>query len=216
MWWTLGFSVVAAAVIFVPWYGLCLRWNRSRAQKLLAIIESAFLAHGRMNGVEWNSASEFRVRLLLSRCAFTNTTITIRMSPRGLPLSWLLDAFHRRRETLTFEANLLCPPGFNLEVQNQRWLVRTKSRSPRKSCKMKRLGPFILTSRCDWQREITNMVRALSASRDCELLSVSFRRRAPHFSATVPLTAIAASHCSPVRIFDALRELASGASAAKF
>jgi hypothetical protein len=107
-------------------------------------------------------------------------------------------------------------------VQNQHWSGKARrpvrKRLPKKNSvmRLRHLGPFILTSRSDWQKEITSMVHALSASRECDLLSVSFRRAAPHFSATIPLESIAGQNCAPVRVFDALRELASGASAARF
>ena len=218
MWWTLGLNLSIAVFLIVLWYSLTLRWNRRRAQKLLVNIESAFSGHGHVCAVEWQSASQFLVRLRLAGCAFTHSTVMVRMFPRELPLNWLIARLRKHRETLTFRANLVCPPGFNLEVQNQRWLLRTKVRRPKKNSlvRMKQLGPFILTSRRDWERDIINMVKALSSSRGCDLLSVSFCRKAPHFSATVPLESIAGPHCSPVKIFDALRELAAGASAARF
>jgi hypothetical protein len=218
MWWTLGLNLAIVSFLFVLWYGLSLRRNRRRAQKLLANIESAFAGNGHVCGVEWRSGSEFLVRLRLAGCAFTHPSIVVRMFPLELPFRWAVARSRKRQETLTFEANLLYPPGFNLEVQNQRWLVKTKVRTPKKNSavRMKQLGPFVLTSRRDWERDITNMVQALSSSRGCDLLSVSFRRSAPHFSATVPLDAIAGPACAPVRVFDALRELAAGASAAKF
>ena len=218
MWWTLSLSLAIVTFLFALWYNLSLRGNRRRAQKLLANIESAFSGHGHVCGVEWRSGSEFLIRLRLGGCAFTHPSVVVKMIPREVPWSWAAASIKRRRETMTFEANLVCPPGFNLEVQNQRWLVKTKIRAPKKNSvvRMKQLGPFILTSRRNWEREITSMVQTLSSSRGCDLLAVSFRKSAPHFSATVALEAIAGPPCSPVKIFDTLRELAAGASAAKF
>ena len=218
MWWTLGLNLAIVTFLFVLWYSLSLRGNRRRAQKLLANIESAFSGHGHVCGVEWRSGSEFLVRLRLAGCAFTHSSVVVKMLPREMPVRWAVARMKKRRETMTFEANLVCPPGFNLEVQSQRWLVKTKIRAPKKNSvvRMKQLGPFILTSRRSWEREITNVVQALSSSRGCDLLSVSFRKSAPHFSATVALEAISGPPCSPVKIFDTLRELAAGASAAKF
>jgi len=218
MWWTLGLNLAIVTFLFVLWYSLSLRGNRRRAQKLLANIESAFSGHGHVCGVEWRSGSEFLVRLRLAGCAFTHPSIVVKMFPREMPVRWVAAWLKKRRETMTFEANLVCPPGFNLEVQNQRWLVKTKIRTPKRNSlvRMKQLGPFILTSRKNWEREITSMIQALSSSRGCDLMSVSFRKSAPHFSATVPLEAITGPPCSPVKIFDTLRELAAGASAAKF
>lgn len=218
MWWTLGISAVVGLLAIAAWYGGCVRWNRRRAGKLLRNIESAFMGYGSVNGHQWVSASEFHVDLRLSNCAFRHPNIIVKMLPREMPLNWLISRVRKQHETLTFEANLLCPPGFNLEVHNQRWWARTRRRMPKKDSivRLKHIGPFILTSRRDWEREITSMVHALSASRDCDLLSVSFRRSEPHFSATILLNSMEEQNCSPVRMFDALRELASGASAARF
>jgi hypothetical protein len=222
MWWTLGSSVVVALGFVVLWYWTFTRWNRRRAQKLLVDIETAFAGNGHVGTVRWLSSSHFLVQMKLGNCGFTQPTVTVKLLPREMPLSWIASAIRKHRETLTFDANLLCPPGFNLEVQNQRWSGKSRRlirrRLPKKSSvvRLKHLGPFILTSRRDWQKDITGMVHALSASRDCDLLSVSFRRTAPHFSATIPLESIARQDCAPVTFFDALRELASGASAARF
>jgi hypothetical protein len=77
-------------------------------------------------------------------------------------------------------------------------------------------GPFVLTTRNEWQREITTMMNALVASRECDCSSVSFRRSSPHFSVTVPLNTIAPESQAQCEIFDVLRELAAGASTARF
>lgn len=218
MVWRLGESVVVGLGIVFLWYGLFMHWNRRRAHRLLVRITSAFDGQGHFNSVLWLTSSQFQVQLQLGNCGFIQPTVTVRMIPREMPLGWMMSQIKKRRETLTFEADLLCPPGFNLEVQNQHWRSETRKRRLRKKSvvRLKHVGPFILTSRSDWQRDITSMMHALSASRDCDLLSVSFRRSSPHFSATIPLDTIAGQGRSPVKIFDALRELASGASAARF
>ena len=200
------------------WYWLFTSWNRRRAQALLVNIESAL---GQVSSVQWLSSSQFLVSLRLADCNFAQPSVTVRLVPRELPLSWIHGLIKKQRETVTFDANLQYPPGFNLEVQNQRWwgkAKKTRKRLPKNSSvvRLKHVGPFVLTSRRDWQRDITSMMHALSASRDCDLLSVSFRRSSPHFSATIPLEAIAGQQCSPVKVFETLRELASGASAARF
>jgi hypothetical protein len=81
---------------------------------------------------------------------------------------------------------------------------------------MERLAPILITSRSDSHRDIANMMNALGTSRECDFLNVSFRRSSPHFSATVPLNTLAPEGQSGTAIFDALRELAAGASASRF
>ncbi len=216
--WALGGSVVVGLGIVILWYWFFAQRSRSRAAKLLLRIEGAFGGHAKVRGIRWLSASRFELQLQLGNCNFMEPAVTVEMFPRELPLSWIVCKLRKRRETLTFHANLLCPPGFNLEVHNQRWSGKTRKQMFKRHSvmRLKHIGPFVISSRRDWQREITSMMHALSASRDCDLLSVSFRRSAPHFSAMIPLEAIDGQQCAPVIIFDALRELASGASAAKF
>lgn len=76
--------------------------------------------------------------------------------------------------------------------------------------------PLVITSRNDWHRDITNMMNALVASRTCEFLNIRYRRQSPHFTATVPLAAIAPESQPNSGLADALRELAAGASAGRF
>ncbi len=218
MWWTLGASVVVGLCTVLLWYWLVASWNRRRARALLVNLEAAFVGQGEVDHVEWVSASQFHLNLRLVSSAFVQPRVSVQLLPREMPVNWMMALIRKRRETVTFEANLLCAPGFNLEVHNQRWRGKTCSRRMKKAgvVRLKHVGPFILTSRRDWQKEITNMVHALSVSRDCDLLSVSFRRSAPHFSATMALETISGQECAPVKVLDVLRELASGASAARF
>ncbi len=226
MWWTAGLNIAVVGILVLLWYSLCLRWNRRRGRRLLSNIENTFSAYGHVCGVRWQSASQFQVRLRLTACAFTNSTVTVRMYPLQHPLGWIVSRLRRQRETFTFDANLLCPPQFNLEIRNQRRVaklkaaklgakLRTARRVPKGSVEFHRLPPFILTSRRDWQRDVANSVQSLANTRDSELLSVSFHRNSPHFSATMPLSALAGLSISRERLFDSLRELASSASAAR-
>lgn len=220
MWWNLAADVLILLALVVLWYWGCVHMARNRARLLLGAIESAFAGHGHISSVHWLSASEFQVRLRLPQCGFAHPSVVVRMSPRENPIKWLYQFIRRVPETLTFEANLLCRPSFNLDVHNRRWSPPKNTPPRNRDAQLKAnrhtIGPFVICSRIDWQREITSMMHALSASRDCEFLRVSFRRNSPHFSATVPLITVAERRCSPVRIFDALRELAAGASTAKF
>ena len=47
------------------------------------------------------------------------------LAPRQMPLRWALWGCRRRQETLTFQANLACPPSESLEIGRIRWSVRT-------------------------------------------------------------------------------------------
>ncbi len=217
MWWTTGLNIIVVGFLLLLWYSLCLHWNRRRGRQLLSNIESTFSAYGHVCGVQWQSASQFQVRLRLTARAFTDSTVTVRMYPLQRPLGWIVSRLRDERETFIFESNLLCPPTFNLEIRNQRRVVKLKgSRSPKGSLvHLHRLGPFILTSRRDRQRDFAGSVQALADARESELISVSFHRNSPHFSATMPLAAMGGLSSSRERMFDSLRELASSASAAR-
>lgn len=211
-------DVAAGAVFITCWYLWFVRYNRRKAAQIVTWIERAFEGHGNVAGVQWLAASRFQVRLRLFTNLFRQSCITVRLYPREMPISWLIALLRRRKQTLTFEAELDCPPSFNLEVNNHRWCGRTRRSLPRSAENwfLERTGPFVITTRTDWQREITNMMNALVASRECDCFTVSFRRSSPHFSATVPLNTISPEAHSETNIFDVMRELAAGASASRF
>lgn len=214
----LALSAGLGAVIITVWYLVCVRLNKRRSVRILSWIRTAFEGHGSVAGVEWVSASRFLVRLRLPECGFRQPCIQVSLWPREMPLRWLASRWRKMQETITFEANLHCAPSFNMEVHNHRWRGRTRRRMNLHSegLTTHSIGPFVISSRYDWQGEITRMMDALVASRQCEFLKVSFRRNAPHFSATVTLQAFA-NHCAgEVGIFEVLRELAEGASTSRF
>jgi hypothetical protein len=214
----IAFDILAGAVLVSLWYFWFVRLNRRKCLQVLQWIDEAFAGHGQIASVNWLSGSRFYVRLRLSPNIFRQTSLIVQLMPREMPIHWAVAKLRRRQETLTFEADLDCPPGFNLEVQNHRWCGRTRRRLPQdpKLWKLEHAGPFVLTTRNDWQREITTMMGALVASRECDCLSVSFRRTSPHFTATVPLESISPESEARGEFFDVLRELAAGSSASRF
>ncbi len=214
----ISIDLAAAAVFITCWYFWFLRANRRKAVQVLGWIERAFDGHAQIVGVNWLSASRFRLRLRLSPSQFRQTWLTVQLYPREMPIHWLVCRLMRRHETLTFEADLDTPPSFNLEVHNHRWCGRTRRKFPQRSenWSLERTNAFVITTRNDWQREITNLMNPLMASRECDCLTVNFQRTTPNFSATVPLQSISPQCDSETNIFNVLRELASGASASRF
>jgi hypothetical protein len=211
-------DLAAGALLAAAWYLWFLRWNRSKGKKILGWIEQAFANHGQIAGVRWEKPACFHVRLRLTSTMFQNASLIVRLFPRQTFFGWLLSRTRHQRETLTFQADLDAAPSFNLEVHNHRWWENKLRRAPAKTqaWNLQQAGPFVLTTRNDWQREVTAMMSALVASRECDCLSVSIRRTPPHFSATVPLATLAPDSPAHAAIFDVLRELASGASTARF
>ncbi len=214
----IAIDVIAGVVLVLAWYSCFLRYNRRKAKQVLRWIERAFRGHAQVGGVQWTSSSRFHVQLRMVHTLFHQCSLIVQLFPRELPFGWLLNRIRRRQETLTFQADLDCPPSFNLEVHNHRWYGRTRRRFPARSQQwmLEQSGPFVLTTRTDWQRDITSMMRALVASRQCDCLTVCFRRSSPHFAVTVPLESISPQSETQGEIFDVLRELAAGAASAKF
>jgi len=74
----------------------------------------------------------------------------------------------------------------------------------------------VISTRADWQKEISSTMTSLARGNTQDFLSIDFQRRSPHFSVTLPLEAISPE--SPVRscVFESMKELASNSSASLF
>ena len=213
----LAIDAPVAVALLLLWYVIFVRYNQRRAKQILRRLRGAFSSQAQIMSVRWIGTARFAVRLRVVSTLFQQATLQVQMHRREFPFLWLWARIRKRQETMTFEADLECPPAFNLEVQNHRWCGRTKA-FPRdlRRLALDQCGPFVITTRNDWQREITAMMSALVASRDCDFLSVEFRRTSPQFTAIVPLNSIAPDSLSEAQIFDVLRELASCAQVSKF
>ena len=218
MWWRLlGVDVAVGAVLVAAWYAIFLYVNRRRGVRIRQWIAQALEGKGLIDGVKWLSASRMQLQLRFFDVGFCKPLMLVHLLPREMPLRWVMSLLRRHRETLTFESDLVCAPNFNLEVQNHRWCGRSRRKIlPDKNWTLSRLGPFVITSRPDWQRDIKNMVESTVASRDCNFIQVKFGRGTPHFSATIPLTTLQPGSNVETGVFDALKDLAAGASASRF
>jgi hypothetical protein len=206
--------LAAGTVVMLAWYLFFLRFNRRKAVEVVRRIEAALAGKGQVLGVRWLSASLFQVRLRLRTSVFQRPLLTVQLAPREMPLKWLARCWGERQDVLTFESDLDFPPGFELVVQNHRWVGRTSQKysADPKQWRIQRTAPAIITSRRDWQPELTMMVNALLSSRERPFLTLCFRRSSPQFVATVPLQSISRGAADSPNVFDALRELATGAS----
>jgi hypothetical protein len=211
-------ETVAGLILVTGWYVCFVHYNRRKAAEVLLWIKTAFSGHAQILGVQWYSPSRFRVKMRLAPNVFQRSQITVQLMPREFVINWVISHFRRKLEIATFEADLDIPPAFNLEVQNQRWCGRSRrgAKIDFNHSTIEDIGPFVITTRRDWQREITSMMNTLVASRDSDFLSVTFRRNSPHFSATVPLSCLAPQNHTGNNVFRVLRELADCASAFRF
>jgi hypothetical protein len=209
----LGIGVTA---LFV-WHFCYSRVSRRRAMEVLGWIDALLCGQGHATGIRWESASRFEVPLRLRSTTFRNANVRVRLAPRELPLNWLFGKLRKEQETMIFEADLDLAPPFSLELQSYRLFARTRKelKPDTPGWTFEQTTPFILTTRKDWQREITGVITSLLSCPDRQFLSIAFSRHSPHFQATLALDSISPQSDSRTAIFDSLRELATGSSASQ-
>jgi len=214
----LGIFFVAAALFCGVWYWFSRRHTRSKAVQVLRWIEAALAGQGHALGVRWTSPWQFKVPLRLTSGVFHRAWITVEFSPCEMPINWIVSKLRNQQDTITFQADLDFLPSFSLDVHNFRWFARSSRKTDLGSSHwtFQQSGPFVISTRMNWQKEITSAMMSLTSTNNREFMSISFRRRSPHFSATMPLESI--SPTSPTRsyMFDSVRELAANSSASLF
>ncbi|HET9839769.1 MAG TPA: hypothetical protein VFR84_16195 [Candidatus Angelobacter sp.] len=211
----LGISLIAAVTLCVTWYSVATRQKQRKAREVLRWIQSSLAGRGQVVGISWTGAARFRVPLRLNCGVFQKAWVLVEMRPWQTPLQWLFHKLRKRRELVTFQADLDLPPAFSLHVHNFRWVARSSRRTPvnQPGWDFEYLQPLVITTRPEQQKEIACAMASLTRSDRSEFLNVSFQRSSPHFSATVPLDSLAPG--SPVRSYmlDTMRELAGSSSA---
>jgi hypothetical protein len=204
-------GLVVGAAVFALWYILLVRCNRRCGLRVLHWLQDAISDHGQVTGVSWIGPAHFRARLNLPGCPFHQPFFDIRLAPRHIPVRWALWACRQRQETITFEANLACPPGESLEIGRTRWLGlnrrwnRDSSRWPRHT-----IATLYISTQPAWEPHLSSRINGVAATREFDFLSVSFRTRPPHFSVTVSLQETLRHPSGELAIFESLRELAEG------
>ncbi len=109
-----------------------------------------------------------------------------------------------------FQADLDWAPAFSLEVHNFRWYARSSRKDHGGSgWTFEQTAPFIISTRMDWQKEITAAMTSVADAGNREFLNISFNRRSPHFSVTMPLETISPTCPFRACVFDAVREVAA-------
>jgi hypothetical protein len=208
------YCALGASALFL-WHFYFARRARKRAFEVVGWIEALLTGQGHMVGIEWESASSFQVPLRLRSATFRNPLLHVQLVPRELPLNWVMGKVRAQQELLTFKADLDLAPPFTLELQSYRLFARTRKdlKPEAPGWKFEQATPFVLTTRKDWQREITAVISNLLSAPEHQFLTVAFSRHSPHFSATLALNSIAPESQCRTEIFDSLRELATGASA---
>lgn len=207
-------SVVAVIALFVTWYAVSLRRKREKAREILRWIQASLAGRGHVVGISWMAASRFRVPLRLTCGVFRRAWVLVEMRTQQTPIHWLVNQIKGPREVITFQADLDCPPTFSLQMQNFRWFARSSSKVEieQSGWQFERLPSVMITTKPESQKEIAGTMTSLTRKDNGEFLEVGFQRRSPHFSATLPLDALAPGAPARTYMLEAMREMAGSAS----
>lgn len=202
---------VLAALLCGTWYGLSRRHTRRKAVRVIRWIEAALGVQGRVIGIHWLSGSRFKVPLRLASGVFHRAWMIVDLIPCDMPTYWLWSKLTHRQDLITFQADLDFAPPFSMEVHNYRWFARSsRKESPAGAdWTFEQTGPFIITTRMVWEKEIATAMTSLAETSSREFLYVNFNRHSPHFSVTMPLEAISPACPSRACMFDAVRDVAA-------
>ncbi len=207
-------TFLAVAALCGTWYTVSLRRKRQKAKEILRWIQASLAGRGHVVGISWMTASRFRVPLRLTCGVFNRAWVLVEIRSQQTPIQWLFNKISGRREVLTFQADLDCPPTFSLQMQNFRWFARSspKAEIDRPGWQFERLPSVMISTKPQSQKEIASTMTSLSKGDNGEFLEVSFQRRSPHFSATLPLESLAPGAPARTYMLDAVREMAGSAS----
>jgi hypothetical protein len=208
----LGIILIAVLALGATWHNVCVRRKQNKAKEVVRWIQSSLAGRGHVAGVSWITSSSFRVPLRLTCGVFQRAWVMVDLHAQQNPLRWIFNKVAGKREVLTFQADLDVAPAFSLQVQNFRWFARSSRKASihRPGWRFEHLPPITISTR-PRQQEIATAMTALSKGDNSEFLEINFQRRSPHFSATLPLEALAPDAPARTHILDAMRELAGSA-----
>ncbi len=197
------------------WFFYFTRYNRRKGRSGAALGGIRLFQQSQMLDARWLGVALLQARFGFTAHWFDNAKVTIRLRPRPIPFKWFVSAWHKQKETLTFEADLDYAPSFQLDVFRHRWLSQRHGNltADSRDWSVSRPGPVVLTTRTRWTQELSPVVNTLMTSRGHNLISVRFRSESPHLAATVPLEALSDEQAA-AGFLSVLRELA-GASASR-
>jgi hypothetical protein len=201
------FDAAVAIFVVAGWYFGWRQVNRLRAERIVHSVKQAVGGRAVASAPHWHGPSRFELELRFAS-GFRESWLEIQLTPREMPLSWLLARLHKQGEQIKFRAELEHRPAHGLIVANHRCYGYT-SRSRRlpmpENCYS--LGSLVITTREDWQSE-TAVLESILAVRSQELIQVEFRKTAPHLMVTAPLTSLTDTS-GESGLFAMLQELAS-------
>ena len=211
MWGMLLFDAVVVIFVVVGWYFGWREVNRLRAEKVIHSIKLAVAGRAVVSPPYWHRPSRFDVELRFAS-GFRESWLSVELTPREMPLSWLLARLNRQPEQVTFRAELEHRPAGSLIIAKQHWYGFTSRSAPApEDCYS--LGSLVITTREDWQNE-TAIIERVLAARSTALIQAEFRKKAPHLLVTAPLSSLTADE-DDSGLFGLLQELATCGTAQK-
>ena len=114
---------------------------------------------------------------------------------------------------MTFHADLDYRPAFNIDLKNMRFFARSKKDNDLNSpaWQFEKFEPVVLTTRLDWEKELTAAMQSVLGVEQKEDFQVTFRKTSPNFSVTLPLEKITPG--SELPVFELLNSIATYSSA---
>ena len=211
MWGMLLIDAGLALAVVLGWY---LGWrevNRRRALKLVHSIKQAVAGRAMVSGPFWHKPSRFDVELRFAS-GFRESWLSVELTPREMPLNWLLAHLHKQAEQVTFRAELEQRPSSSLIITRHKCCGYTSPEALTPD-ECYSLGSLVITTREDWQSE-SAILESILAARSRELMQVEFRKRAPHLLVTAPLSSLTEID-GDSGLFGLLQELATCRTARK-
>jgi hypothetical protein len=209
----LGIILIAVLALGATWHNVCLRRKQNKAKEVVRWIQTSLAGRGHVAGVSWITSSSFRVPLRLTCGVFQRAWVMVDLHAQQNPFRWIFNKIAGKREVLTFQADLDFPPAFSLQVKNFRWFARSSRKASihRPGWRFEHLQPIMISTKPRHQ-EIASVMTSLSKGDNSEFLEINFQRHSPHFSASLPLEALAPDAPSRTYLLDAMRELAGSAT----
>jgi hypothetical protein len=207
----IGVAVLLAAYFCA--YHFRGRLRRQRATKIIRRLEEALAGRGHVVSFHWLAETQFEAALRFAPCGFRRASVTVEFSDSTIPLVPWISRSHDEKERLVFRSDLEAAPRIRLTVLNQRWTAQ--------SGKIKCLDaaqwnyepvmPVIFTTAADWSPELAATVVTSRANPQQQFQDVQFRKKSPHFSASMPLHIFTEGE-NHLEFFTALRDLAAEVS----
>lgn len=211
MWFYLAvalFLVASSSLVVHYWLQ---RRVQQRALQVLRWIENSLGSQGHVTGMRWVNPSQFEVPLRLLNHVFQRARIQVNIHPPALPFR------DRSTESITFHADLDLRPNFSMTFKNLRWFARSRKdlSTDAPGWQVSNFSPVVLTTRLDWEQEVTNALQSVLHCEHRENVDVVFRRTSPNFSATLPLAAISPGSSEYIDLLSVMRDMAEGVSTNK-